>query len=126
MLAIGAAARVERGRVSEIAGQDPYGFFVGCNECTMMRVCQAEAPGLIEWDEKTGVSRVVRQPRTQDEIKLMSDAILVCAMDAIRYGGGDPSIRSRLIDHAIYNPVAELTWLGRISRKLFYSSLSSK
>ena len=125
LLASGQAMRVGDRGISIPGTQDPKGFFVGCNECISMGVCQAEAPGLIEWDDAQGVSRVVRQPETDEEIRLMADAVIVCAADAIRYGGNDPNVLKIIRANALYDPQARFTWLGRLSRR-FYSSRSSR
>lgn len=117
-LATGRALRVTDNRTTQLGRQSGQGFFIGCNECTSMGVCQAEVPGLIEWSQQSQTSEVVRQPETPAELNQMINAITVCAMDAVRYGGHDPEILSKLANLPTGDPRARFTWLGRIFRRL--------
>ena len=57
------------------------------NTCLACGLCAATAPANIKFNAEVGASIVYKQPTTQEEIKLLEQAISECCVDAIGRDG---------------------------------------
>jgi hypothetical protein len=81
----------------------PGPFYAQTYLCLACGLPEAEAPDLLaELNEGNYATYFVRQPETPDEIERACKAIGVCCVNALRYGGTDPSIIRRLGNTADY------------------------
>lgn len=71
-------------------------FYVEADCCTACGAPEAEAPDLIRFDDAHGSCYFHRQPVGPDETFRAIRALSVCCVNAVRYGGADPEILSRL------------------------------
>lgn len=64
-----------------------------CGECLSCEIPELEAPTLLApLANGNGDTYFVRQPETQEEIEDACQAVKVCCVNALRYGGNDPKI----------------------------------
>jgi ferredoxin len=69
-----------------LPGNVPGRFYVdaSCIDCDQ---CRAMAPGFFGRDPESGFSLVLRQPRTEDEVALVTEALVSCALGSIGSDG---------------------------------------
>jgi hypothetical protein len=68
-----------------------------CGRCLSCNVPEEEAPTLLAaLTDTNSDTYFLRQPETDEEIEQACNAIDVCCVDALRYGGQDPKILARL------------------------------
>lgn len=82
-------------RVEENANGDFYAleleFNCGCGQP------EAAAPDLVKMSDKRGLqSFFYKQPTTEVEVQRAIDAVNVCPIHELRYGGKDPGIIARV------------------------------
>ncbi|WP_082565616.1 ferredoxin [Duganella sp. Root1480D1] len=98
------------------------GSFYTTGECLSCGAPESLAPELLaELNDDNSDTYFLRQPTTPEEIEHACQAIEVCCVDALRYGGDDPRIIERLGN----NPVCcdhlqpkKVNWLHRLKSKL--------
>jgi hypothetical protein len=72
-----------------------------CGACLACEAPEAEAPDLLAaLKDGNQDTYFVRQPRTEEELERACNAIRVCCVAALRYGGTDSTIIRRLGDTA--------------------------
>jgi hypothetical protein len=68
-----------------------------CGQCLSCGVPEVAAPTLLSpLVDEDADTYFIRQPETVEEIEQACQAIEVCCVDALRYGGKDPAILARL------------------------------
>ncbi|MES2974754.1 MAG: hypothetical protein V4757_14150, partial [Pseudomonadota bacterium] len=68
-----------------------------CGQCLSCETPENEAPTLLApLTAENADTYFVRQPQTEAEIEQACCAVEVCCVDALRYGGRDPTILRRL------------------------------
>jgi hypothetical protein len=73
------------------------GPFYTSGECLACGAPEYMAPDLLApLDDENYETYFLKQPTTPEEIERACQAIEVCCVDALRYGGNDPSIIKRL------------------------------
>ena len=77
--------------------QDHAGFFIAPDECVDCGCCEVEAPANFAalrspGGELLGGFTVVRQPKSETELRAVVRATQFCTVDCIYYGGRDPRI----------------------------------
>lgn len=78
---------------------DRNGFFVEPDECVTCNCCHCEAPNNFRYaNDGEGVTEVYAQPATPEELDGVFEAVEVCMVDCIYYGGTDPDIIRQLLD----------------------------
>lgn len=74
----------------------PGPFYVVKDQCISCGAPEAEARGLIEYDEEAFSCFFVRQPRSDDETYRAIRAVWASCCSALRYDGSDPEVTRRL------------------------------
>lgn len=74
----------------------PGPFYVAANECISCGAPEAEAPGLIRFDEAHQSCYFYRQPVGPDETYRALSAMAVCCVGALRYADSETDILRRL------------------------------
>ena len=74
----------------------PGPFYVVKDRCMSCGAPEAEANGLIAYDEETSTCFFARQPSTEDETYRAIRAVWVSCCSALRYDGSDPEVNRRL------------------------------
>jgi ferredoxin len=64
------------------------GKFFTTEDCDGCAYCAAVAPENFDFDKSTNTYFVVRQPTTDDEMEVVTEAMEDCPLDAIRDGKG--------------------------------------
>lgn len=57
-------------------------FWIDQELCVACQVCIGEAPDNIRFDSAVGKSYVFKQPETAEEIHALSEAIILCPVEA--------------------------------------------
>lgn len=82
------------------------GPFYTCGECLACDAPEAEAPELLApLTDDNYTTYFVRQPSTPEEVERACNAIRVCCVGDLRYGGTDPGVIEQLgntADHSDY------------------------
>lgn len=105
----------------------PGDFYVGENECIMCEAPEHEAPELMSHDESThgyGHCYFKRQPSTPDEVSHAIEAVKVSCCGAVRYGGSDPAIISRLPSEAVVPRGVNQPKLGIVGRLIQFLGIN--
>ncbi|MEM7744718.1 MAG: ferredoxin [Pseudomonadota bacterium] len=79
--------------------QDHSGFFVAPDECLAHGCCHYELPDVFEWRKPAngaGPMVVARQPKTEQELRLVALAMFCCPVNAIYYGGNNRRVISAI------------------------------
>lgn len=71
-------------------------FYTIKDACLDCALPEMEAPTLLCQDPDKNDTFFVKQPETEEEIKQACEAIKVCCVNALRYGGKDPEIITQL------------------------------
>ena len=71
-------------------------FYTVDGECISCMIPHANAPSLMGYDENEGHCYFKRQPNSQKEVEEACQAVNTSCCAALRYGGNDPKIISRL------------------------------
>ena len=74
----------------------PGPFYVVKDQCMSCGAPEAEARGLVEYDEESSSCFFARQPRTDDETYRAIRAVWVSCSSALRYDGSDSKVTRRL------------------------------
>ena len=74
----------------------PGDFYVAADQCISCGAPEAEAPGLIRFDDVHQSCFFYRQPVDVESTYRAVSAVAVCCAGALRYGGSDPDILRRL------------------------------
>lgn len=91
-----------------------------CAECMSCGTPEVEAPKLLAtFSEECADTYFIRQPETDEEIILACNALNVCCVDALRYGGSDPKILALLHPSVCDNS----TFFSRFSFVRFFMRL---
>ena len=76
----------------------PGPFYVAKDQCISCGAPEAEAPGLMAFDDEGGSCYFHRQPSSSEEVYRAMRALRASCCGAVRYGGADPDILSRLVN----------------------------
>jgi hypothetical protein len=74
----------------------PGDFYVAADQCISCGAPEAEAPGLIRFDDVHQSCFFSHQPVDAESTYRAVSAVAVCCAGALRYGGSDPDILRRL------------------------------
>ena len=74
----------------------PGAFYVAKDECIACRAPEAEARGLMSYDEEYSSCFFERQPTTPEEEYRAIRAVWASCCRAVKYGGNDPRVVARL------------------------------
>lgn len=77
-------------------------FYTLKGACLSCMLPESEAPTLLSQDESDYDTYFVRQPETNEEIEAACTAIEACCLEALRYGGRDKNIITRLGNDSLY------------------------
>jgi len=77
-------------------------FYTLEDVCLACRIPETEAPTLLSQDDDNCDTYFIKQPITKKEIEEACCAIESCCADALRYGGQDKEIISRLKNNPNY------------------------
>lgn len=68
-----------------------------CGECMSCGTPEGEAPTLLaSSSDECSDTYFIRQPETDEEIEMACNALNICCVEALRYGGRDPKILALL------------------------------
>jgi|SRR5687768_2915923 len=73
----------------------PGPFYTARDQCIACHAPEAEAPGLMAFDEAAGTCYFRCQPATPAEVDLAVNAVSVACCDALHYDGDDPAVLVR-------------------------------
>jgi hypothetical protein len=94
----------------------PGPFYVVKDQCMSCGAPEAEAGGLVEFDEDTSSCFFARQPRTDDETYRAMRAVWVSCCGALRYDGSDSEVTRRLCNVGQSEQVDRLSVVPRHSK----------
>lgn len=94
---LAAAAQSDGPRSPQRFPLNVEGPFYTCGNCLSCGLPESEAPDLLApLDDGNNRTYFRRQPQTPDELERACQAIRVCCLADLRYGGKDPAIIQRL------------------------------
>jgi hypothetical protein len=93
-----------------------------CGECMSCGTPEVEAPQLLAtFSDECSDTYFIRQPETDEEVIVACNALNVCCVDALRYGGNDPKVLALLHPSVCDNPtLLSRSSLGRFFMRLRY------
>ncbi len=77
-------------------------FYTLEGACLACMLPEGEAPTLLSQDDTDYDTYFIRQPETENEIEAACCALEVCCVEALRYGGKDKKIITRLGNDPLY------------------------
>ena len=81
------------------------GRFYSDAQCLDCDACHQTAPGIFVRDDDNGDTYVLRQPRTEEEIRQAVQAMEECGVDAIGDDGHEPGGVRMPLQHPVTAPV---------------------